>query len=161
MSEVIRVGMGEYAIARAPGQIVTLGLGSCVGVTFYDPVLKLGGMVHIMLPDSGAARGRENNPAKFADTAIPFLLAEMERHGAVRERLVVKMVGGAQMFSTLDKTRESIGLRNVAAVEEALREAGLTVAAKSVGGTQGKSVSFDLETGEIRLRTVQVDSLPL
>ncbi|NLG83688.1 MAG: chemotaxis protein CheD [Firmicutes bacterium] len=161
MFEVIRVGMGEYAIGRAPGQFLSLGLGSCVCVTFYDPALKLGGMVHIMLPDSGAARGAEINPTKFADTAIPFMISEMEKSGASRERLVVKMVGGAQMFSTLEKGHETIGARNVAAVEEALRQAGLTVTAKSVGGTSGKSVCFDLETGEIRIRTIQVESMPL
>lgn len=161
MSEVTRVGMGEYAIGRAPEKLISLGLGSCVCVTFYDPTLKLGGMVHIMLPDSGAARGAEVNPTKFADTAIPFMLAEMEKNGALRERLVIKMVGGAQMFSTLEKGRETIGPRNVAAVEEALRKAGLEAAAKSVGGTLGKSVCFDLETGELRIRTIQVESMPL
>ncbi len=163
MSEVeaIRVGMGEYAIARAPGQLVSLGLGSCVCVIFYDPALKLGGMVHIMLPSSKAYRGGEINPAKFADTAIPFMVAEMEKNGASKDRLVVKVIGGAQMFSTLEKNRETIGLRNIAAVEEALQQAGLTITAQSVGGTAGKSVCFDLETGEVRIRTVQVDSMPL
>lgn len=157
MPEVIRVGMGEYAIAHAPGEIVTLGLGSCVSVCFYDPSLRLGGMVHVMLPDSSVAKG-SINPAKFADTAIPFMLREMEKHGAGRNRLVVKIVGGAQMFSSAAKDRESIGLRNVAAVEAALEKAGLVLAAKSVGGNLGKSVSLDLETGELRLRTVQVES---
>lgn len=157
MPEVIRVGMGEYAIAHAPGKMVALGLGSCVSVCLYDPVLELGALAHIMLPDSKVMRN-PSNPAKFADTAIPLVLHEMERRGASKERLLVKVVGGAHMFANLSKDREGIGLRNVLAVEEALAKAGLSPTAKSVGGTAGKSISFDLETGELRLRTLQIES---
>lgn len=157
MPEVIRVGMGEYAIARAPGEISALGLGSCVCVCFYDPALKLGALAHVMLPDSTVMKNAAGS-AKFADTAIPLVLGEMERRGASRERLIVKIVGGAHMFANISKDREGIGLRNVAAVEEALAKAGLSMAAKSVGGTSGKSVSMDLDTGELRLRTLQIES---
>jgi chemotaxis protein CheD len=157
--EVIRVGMGEYAIASAPGEIVTLGLGSCVGVCFYDPDLKLGAMAHVMLPDSRAAKDARN-PTKFADTAIPFLLAEMERHGSARNRVVIKIAGGAQMFAT-NPEKETIGIRNVTAVETALAAAGLTITARSVGGHAGKSVILDLDSGELKLRTMQVDSVIL
>lgn len=160
MPEVIRVGMGEYALARAPGELATLGLGSCVGVCLYDPLLKLGALAHIMLPDSVVAKDT-GNPTKFADTAIPFLLGELVKHGADPGRLVVKIAGGAQMFSGSANGRESVGPRNVAAVEKALSAAGLSISAKSVGGNTGKSVTLDLETGELRLRTLQVESLSL
>ena len=73
MQEVIQVGMGEYAIDCAPGQLVTLGLGSCIGVCMYDSRLKLGALAHIMLADSKAIED-VGNPTKFADTAVPFLL---------------------------------------------------------------------------------------
>ncbi len=157
MPEVIRVGMGEYAIARAPGEMVALGLGSCVAVCLYDPVQKLGALAHVMLPDSKVTKNL-SNPAKFADLAIPLVLAEMEKRGASTDRLIVKIVGGAHMFAPINKDREDIGRRNVAAVEEALAKAGLSPAAKSVGGSSGKSISFDLDTGELRLRTLQVES---
>ena len=82
MPEVIRVGMGEYAIARAPGEISALGLGSCVCVCFYDPALKLGALAHVMLPDSTVMKNAAGS-AKFADTAIPLVLGEMERRGEI------------------------------------------------------------------------------
>ena len=160
MPEVIRVGMGEYAIAHAPGEVVTLGLGSCVGLCMYDPVLKLGALAHVMLPDSKVAKDMAN-PAKFADTAVPFLLREMSKMGAEKDRLVVKIAGGAQMFSAAGSSRESVGPRNVAAVEQALARAGLSVSAKSVGGSSGKSIGLNLETGQLELRTLQIESTSL
>ena len=157
MPEITRVGMGEYAIARAPGELVALGLGSCVGVCLYDPAIKLGALAHVMLPDSRMAKDG-SKPSKFADTVIPFLLCEMERRGAARERMVVKIAGGARMFSGMNNDRESIGDRNVAVIERALAAEGLAPSARSIGGNYGKSLSLHLETGEVRLRTVQVES---
>ncbi|MGE5528025.1 MAG: chemotaxis protein CheD [Patescibacteria group bacterium] len=160
MPEIAKVGMGEYVISRAPGEIVVLGLGSCVGVCIYDPLLKLGAVAHVMLPDSRVAK-TEFNPAKFADTAVPFLLSEMERYGASdRGRLQIKLVGGARMFASTGHNRE-IGARNIAAVEAALAALGLSPAARSVGGTCGKSLALNLETGELKVRTLQVESLRL
>lgn len=151
--------MGEYAIARAPGELSALGLGSCVGVCLYDPVEKLGCLAHVMLPDSRVAKD-DTNPVKFADTAIPFLLREMARQGAEIGRLEVKIVGGAQMFGSMGghNGKEPIGARNVAAVLNALSAAGLKPVASSVGGNAGKSIILDLERGELRLRTLQLDA---
>lgn len=153
--------MGEYAIARAPGELSTLGLGSCVGVCLYDPALHLGCLAHVMLPDSRVAKD-QINPVKFADTSIPFLLGEMVRQGAEIGRLEVKIVGGAQMFASIGGSgREAIGARNVTAVLAALAAAGLQPVASSVGGNTGKSITLDLATGELRLRTLQVDAISL
>lgn len=162
MPNVIRVGMGEIAVAQAPGELVALGLGSCIGICMYDPQLKLGGLAHIMLPDSTIAKTPQN-PAKFADTAIPNLINEMIKQGAALDRLVVKIAGGAQMFSSANshQSQESIGRRNIAAVEQILSSFGLKPAAKSIGGNAGKSLSLDLETGELYIRSVQVESLKL
>jgi len=126
----------------------------------YDPAIKLGALAHVMLPDSRAAKDA-GNPTKFADTAVPFMFQEMEKSGANRTRLIVKIVGGAHMFSGAGKEREGIGLRNIAAIEEALSKVGLPPSGKSVGGNCGKSVTLDLETGELRLRTIQVESARL
>jgi chemotaxis protein CheD len=161
MSTAVRVGMSEIKVAFSPDILMTLGLGSCVGVCFYDPVIRLGGMAHVMLPDSTMARD-VTNPGKFADTAIPVLLREMIQRGAMRERLIVKIVGGAQMFMISGQDdRMSIGLRNVSAVEEALKKEGLTIAARSVGGNLGKTVMLETETGRVKLRTINCPEMLL
>ncbi|MGE5580933.1 MAG: chemotaxis protein CheD [Bacillota bacterium] len=154
MSEVIRVGMAELKVARAPGRIVTLGLGSCLGVCAYDSVQKVGGMVHIMLPDSSLAIG-PTNPAKFADTGVPFLMEEMIKHGASLRSITVKIVGGAEMFNTGgSETHLAVGERNIAAVEETCRKFKIPIAAKSVGGHAGKSVTLNLDTGAVEVKSM-------
>ncbi|HEX2952787.1 MAG TPA: chemotaxis protein CheD [Bacillota bacterium] len=154
MSTTVRVGMSEIRTASSPDLLVTLGLGSCVGICLYDPVIQLGGMAHVMLPDSSLAR-EVTSPGKFADTAVPILLKEMDRRGALRKRLIVKIVGGAQMFSMGGQDDQmSIGLRNVTAVENALKKEGLVILARSVGGNLGKTVTLETETGRVKLRTI-------
>jgi chemotaxis protein CheD len=146
--------MSEIKTAASPDILVTLGLGSCVGICLYDPVIQLGGMAHVMLPDSSLAR-EVTSPGKFADTAVPILLKEMDRRGALRKRLIVKIVGGAQMFSMGGQDDQmSIGLRNVTAVENALKKEGLVILARSVGGNLGKTVTLETETGRVKLRTI-------
>lgn len=152
---LIRVGMAESEAGRAPATLVTSGLGSCIGVTFYDPVVKVGGMCHVMLPDSSQARASENR-AKFADTAIPDMLARLERMGARRERLVVKVAGGAQMFNFGNREdRFAIGRRNAEAVRAALKEAGLRIAAEDTGGHHGRTMVFEVANGRVVIRTIQ------
>ena len=97
MNNIIRVGMADLNICKTPNVITTLGLGSCIGLTFYDPVRKMGGMVHYMLPDSTLIRNN-TNIAKFADTGIQELLKRVLEAGASRTRLVAKIAGGAKMF---------------------------------------------------------------
>ena len=161
MPEIIRVGMGEYAIACAPAQLSALGLGSCVCVCFYDASLKIGALVHVMLPDSKGNRDK-THLTKFANTAIPYILNELELKGCARERLVVKISGGARMFQfTSSSSQISIGDRNVSAVEKALLAVGLVPAARETGGNYGRSVTLELETGELKLRTLHVELLKI
>lgn len=154
MSESIRVGMSEIVVAKAPKVLVTLGLGSCVAVCIYDFFLKVGGMAHIMLPDSSLSSDNAvTNRGKFADTAIPDLVEALQREGALKERMVVKIAGGAQMFSFNGPNNQiQIGMRNVAAVEKILAEMGLKITNRSVGGNVGRSVFMDLETGGVTIR---------
>lgn len=154
MSEPIRVGMSEIVVAKAPNVLVTLGLGSCVAVCIYDFFLKVGGMAHIMLPDSSlSSPNAVTNRGKFADTAVPDLFNMLLQKGAAKEWLVVKIAGGAQMFSFNGLNDQiQIGARNVAAVEKALAELGLTITNRSVGGNVGRSVFMDLETGSVRIK---------
>lgn len=152
--EVIRVGMAESAVCRAPGTLITSGLGSCVGVSFYDPVARVGGMAHIMLPDSSQGRFTDNK-AKFADTSIPDLLASLEKLGAWQERLVVKMAGGAQMFNFGSKDdRFAIGRRNAEAVKRALDERGIRISGEDVGGTYGRTMILFAESGRVVIKAI-------
>ena len=101
MSEVIKVGMADLNLCRDPDIITTLGLGSCIGIALYDPSTKIGGLAHIMLPDSTKMRNN-SNIAKFADTGIEELLNRMIKAGAVKSRLVAKIAGGAKKCRTAE-----------------------------------------------------------
>jgi chemotaxis protein CheD len=148
-----QVGMAELKVAHAPGRIVTLGLGSCVAVCVYDAVAKIAGIVHVMLPtcpDKG-----EFNPAKFGDTAVPFLIEKMIKAGAFQARLWLKIVGGAQMFSFGSKEPAiNIGMRNIQSVTEACARIGIAIRAQNIGGNMGRSVYMDVETGDIEVKTI-------
>ncbi|MBC7347873.1 MAG: chemotaxis protein CheD [Clostridia bacterium] len=150
----IKVGIAQWRVARAPYWLVTLGLGSCVGVALYDPLGRLGGLAHIMLPDSRQFPGQQN-PGKFADSALPVLVAEMERYGAGRTRLVAKLAGGAQMFNFSQGTSLlNIGQRNIAAVRQTLEELGIRVAGEDTGGHVGRTMMLNTGNGEVYVRSI-------
>lgn len=134
--------MAELAAAKHPATLISLGLGSCVGVALYDEVAKVAGMAHIMLPES---RGENPpKPGKFADTAISALISELLQLGASKSRLKAKMAGGAQMFALGGKGSSilSVGDRNVEATKKALSSSGIPLIACDVGGNKGRSVEF-------------------
>ena len=154
MSELIRVGMADYKVGRAPASLISYGLGSCVGVTLYDSSTKVGGLLHIMLPDSTQARSNEN-PAKFADTGIPLMLKEIIALGAVRSRVVAKIAGGSQMFKFANATDiMRVGERNAQAVKVALKDLNIRIIADDTGGNYGRTVELQLETGVYRIKTI-------
>lgn len=150
---MLRVGMAELAVAASPAVLVTIGLGSCVGVALYDEKVRVGGLAHIMLPEANGAR--ITNPAKFADTALPLLVRNMEERGAVPRRLTAKVAGGAQMFQLVQPTETMrIGERNTAAVLKWLGAAGIPVLAQDTGGSWGRTVELDTESGKLLVRTI-------
>lgn len=154
MPELIRVGMADYKVGKAPDVIISYGLGSCIGISLYDPQRKVGGLLHIMLPDSTQSRASEN-PAKFADTGIPLMLDEVIKLGAVRSRIVAKIAGGAQMFAFANATDiMRVGARNADAVKRILKELKIPLCAEDVGGNYGRTVQIDLETGIYRVKTI-------
>ena len=125
MGEVIKVGMADLNVCKAPDVITTLGLGSCIGLVFYDPVTKVGGMVHYMLPDSTKVRNN-SNVAKFADTGIDELLRRVLAAGANRSRLIAKIAGGARMFDVGGGgSLGNIGQRNIESVHMTLKREGI------------------------------------
>lgn len=143
---MIIVGMADYAVTRSPEKLTTLGLGSCVGIALYDPVTKVGGLIHIMLPTIENARFTDNC-AKFADSGIPHLIEEMIRIGAVRRRLIAKIAGGAKMFSFNSDASMNIGERNIKATKVVLSELKVPIIAEDVGKNYGRTVLLDTDTG--------------
>lgn len=148
----LQVGIADYKITRDPGRLITLGLGSCVGVSLYDPLTKIGGLLHVMLPDS-TQFNNVNRPAKFADLGIPLLVQELQKKGAGGRRLQAKLVGGAQMFSGLDDSLVlNIGQRNVEKARAVLKELGIKILAEEVGGNRGRTMILDTADGKVIVR---------
>ena len=147
---VISVAIGRWAVASAPTVLRTL-LGSCVGVILHDRIGRAGGLAHILLPNSEVAADVDH-PGKYADTAIPSLLADLERLLAarVRHRLTAKLVGGADMFAS--SQAEGIGERNKQAVEQILADLRIPVAARDLGGQTGRRVTLDPATGRVLVK---------
>lgn len=154
MSELIKVGMADYKTGRNPSSLISYGLGSCVGIALYDSINKIGGLAHIMLPDSTQARSAEN-PAKFANTALPLMLDDMIKMGASKGRITAKIAGGAQMFTFANATDVMrVGERNAEAVRMLLKKMDIRVIADDTGGNYGRTVELRLDTGIYRVRTI-------
>ncbi len=155
MGEIIKVGMADLNTCKSPDGITTLGLGSCVGIAIRDPITKIGGLAHIMLPDSSSMRNSGTNIAKFADTGIRELVERMEKLGASRSRMVAKIAGGATMFSFGSKSDiMQVGERNAAASREALKQLGIPLLAEDTGKNYGRTVIFYPETGNYVIKAV-------
>ena len=154
MGELIRVGMADMNICRAPDRITTLGLGSCIGLVLFDISHAVCGMIHIMLPDSSISKVRDN-PAKFADTGIPELVNRLEKMGASRSRMVAKIAGGAKMFAFQSNNQTMrVGDRNVQATLKKLKELNIKVLAQDTGDSYGRTVIFYPENGNFIIRAV-------
>lgn len=149
-----RVGIADAKIIVAPGSIMTIGLGSCVGIALYDTVKKITALIHIMLPDSNSFKS-VTNPYKFADLAIPLILKDMAQKGCVKRNIVAKIAGGASMFKFSERTINSdIGLRNIEAVKVAIRKEGIPIVSEDVGGSKGRSMFVESEDGAVLIRIV-------
>lgn len=155
MSERLKVGISDYKITKAPNQLVTLGLGSCVGIVIYNEKNRIGGLSHIMLPDSKIFSSQTNlKTEKFADLAIPKMVGEL-KHKSGNGHLVAKIAGGASMFQLQGEVRsQNIGERNIQSVEQILAELNIPVVAKHVGGNMGRSLFVDLETLVVSVKMV-------
>lgn len=150
----IKVGMADLNICRSPDMITTLGLGSCIGIALYDPITKIGGLAHIMLPDSTQMRNNANI-AKFADTGIEELVKKMVTKGANKARIVAKIAGGAKMFELSGLSEiGNVGLRNAEASKKKLREMGIRLLAEDTGLNYGRTVELYTESGEFRIKSV-------
>lgn len=144
------VGIAQSATCRAPEQLACLGLGSCVAVILYDPALRIGGIVHALLPKAPVNCTMEE---KYADSGTRKLVRELMAKGASKERLVAKLIGGAQMFSNLNLSISDIGKANIAEARKALRELGIRIIAEDVEGKRGRSAYLNSETGKVVVET--------
>ncbi len=154
MGTTVKVGMADLNLCKSPDMITTLGLGSCIGIALYDPVKKIGGLAHIMLPDSTQMKNNQNI-AKFADTGIEELVRRMIAAGASKGRLVAKIAGGAKMFEvSVGSNIGNIGARNAEASKKKLRELGIPLRAEDTGLNYGRTVELYTETGEFRIKSV-------
>ncbi len=154
MGNVIKVGMADLQVAKAPDSLITLGLGSCIGLTLYDPVTKVGGMVHYMLPDSTQLKNN-TNIAKFGDTGIRELYNRMIKQGAAPRRMVAKIAGGAKMFEVSGLSNVGhVGERNALQAKKMLKELNVPLVAEDTGLNYGRTVTLDCETGDFFIKAV-------
>ena len=155
MENVIKVGMADLKVCKLPDSLITLGLGSCVGICLYDSITKVSGMAHIMLPDSKQMT-RDKNPAKYADTGIDLLIHDMIQLGADRKRLKAKIAGGAQMFafSAAADSLGRVGDRNVEAVKAKLVSLRIPILAEDTGLNYGRTIQFFSEDGSLLIQSV-------
>lgn len=163
MTENLRVvSIGEVVVSDAPDEVlVAYGLGSCVAVCLYDPVARVGGMLHALLPTT--LRGSEvgSTPAKFVDRGVPLLVDSLLDLGAKRTRMSAKLCGGAQLLSAYGAVRPgrngqfNTGKLNVLAAEVALHSAGIWIRARSTGGHIGRTVKLHLSNGRVTVKTLE------
>lgn len=145
---IVTVGVGDLKIAQSP-KVIKTSLGSCVGVVLYDSVQKVGGLLHLMLPN---CNDREGKPGKYADTGIPFLLDLMLNKAKSKKNvLTAKIFGGAKMFSVSSEIFD-IGKSNISETQKILEKFSIRIVASRVGGTKGHQITLDTETGIVESR---------
>ena len=152
-SKRIVIGIGEHAVAGDAGAvIVTHALGSCVAVCVYDPVVRVGGLLHFLLPDSriNPLRARQQ-PSTFADLGIPLLFQDLYKMGAVKSRCVVKLIGGADVSSLQKAGSLDIGRRNQVAAKNILWRNGVLIKAERLGGSEPRNVILSVADGSVRV----------
>lgn len=149
----IIVGVADMKVSQQPGSmLITYSLGSCIGVAVYDPVARVGGLLHFMLPESQIDPEKaRRNPWMFADTGIPLLFKEVYKYGAEKGRLIVKVAGGSQIMD--DKGFFNIGKRNYAAMRKIFWRNNVLIKAEAVGGMNNRTVRLEMATGKVWLKS--------
>jgi chemotaxis protein CheD len=150
------VAMADVKLSNTAGErLLTYALGSCLGVVVHDPVARVAGLLHVMLPDSSIDRAKaERNPAMFVDTGVPLLFRESYRLGAKKERIVVKVVGGAHAGATEEADQFQIGKRNLIMLRKLLWKNNVLLHAHDTGGLQtSRTVVVDVATGALTIRS--------
>ena len=152
LDQKVVVGIAELAVSnRQSVTLATYSLGSCLGIAVYDPVVKAGGLLHIMLPDSTLDSVKSaRQPGMFVDTGVPALFRAAYELRAEKHRMIISVAGGAEIMD--DSGCFNIGARNYDALTRLFREHGLCIQAAQVGGLVNRTMYLNLATGEVRLK---------
>lgn len=146
------VGIADMKITRYEGTLITYALGSCVGICLYDPVPKMGAMIHIMLPEVGTMD--RTNVYKYADLAIPETLRKLQAFGVLKSRLTAKIAGGAKMFELQGGGIGNIGERNAVQVKQILQAQGIRIIGQDIGKNYARTMLLDVSNGDVFIRTI-------
>lgn len=148
----IIVNVADMKVSNNPqALIVTHSLGSCIGVAVYDPQVRVGGILHYMLPESALDGAKaQRNPMMFADTGIPMLFKECYCYGAVKHRMVVKVAGGSQVLDS--GSMFNIGKRNYAALRKIFLRNNVLISSEDVGGLSPRTLYLELGTGKVWIK---------
>jgi chemotaxis protein CheD len=149
----IIVGIADMKVTDdREASLVTYSLGSCIGVTLYDPAVKVGGLLHFMLPESKIdVQKAQKNPWMFADTGIPLFFKEAYKLGAEKRRLQIKVAGGSQILD--DRGLFNIGKRNYMALRKLFWSNNVLVSSEEVGGEVNRTVTIELASGKVWIKT--------
>ncbi|CUX49479.1 chemotaxis protein CheD [Clostridium sp. C105KSO13] len=152
MSKEVIVGIADMKILRQEGTLITYALGSCIGISIYDPMIKLTALLHIMLPMSP---GKEVSQVfKFADTGIQETLRRMSVFGGIKSRYICKIAGGARMFEVLQNSSlANIGERNIESVKNILQKERMQLTRQDVGSNYARTMRVSAETGTVTIHT--------
>lgn len=151
--QIIDVGISDKKIAQAPVKLITRGLGSCIGITLYDPAKKTGGMAHVMLPDIDKGTAKVN-PLRFVNYVIKNMAEELENRGCLRKHLEAKLFGGAHMFGFFSsESFLNVGDKNAEMARVVLKEMGINILVDETGGTFGRTITLNLENGLVLIKT--------
>ena len=149
----IIVGMADMQVSKEPGaMLISFALGSCIGVTLYDPLVRVGGLLHFMLPDSQIdLQKSQKNPWMFADTGIPLFFREAYKLGAEKKRIRVKVVGGSQVLD--DSSYFNIGKRNYLALRKIFWTNNVLIHAEDIGGSVNRTIRLEIGSGRVWVKT--------
>lgn len=152
MQKNISVGIADMNLTRQEGILITYALGSCIGISFYDPMIKLGALLHIMLPEKTNAA--DSNILKYADSGIKETLRKLLAYGGSKNRMVCKIAGGAKMFEMGGASGlGNIGERNIIKVKQVLKAEGLRITGEDTGANYARTMLLDVSTGKVTIRT--------
>ncbi len=146
------VSIADMCVSKDPSAfLITYSLGSCIGVSIYDPVVKVGGLLHLMLPESKIAPDKaEKNPCMFADTGVPVLFKEAYKYGADKKRIIIKIAGGAQVMDASGFF--NIGKRNYMALRKIFWKNGVLINNEDIGGNVNRTMRLEIATGRLCLK---------
>lgn len=160
-NKIIDVSMGDMQVASNDHILRSSGIGSCIVITLYDPLKRVGALAHPMLAQPNSQQSSQvtdyklpvTGSLRFVDNAIDAMISSLVKLGARKSRLEAKVIGGANMFKVFDKNPESIGIQNVEAAKKKLDQEGVKISTNDTGGNVGRSVIFDLTTGLVEVKT--------